>query len=285
LSRCSLKKSPKIVCGAKSPRARKAGTGTAKKPRCQSLFFADVLLKKQNGLFAPESKFNFDYITLAACGAKQKHINRVFELRVRPETPLAMKKTYPCSTKPFREKSPGYAIIIKERRGDAYEMNSARMRMKRIKLYIETSVWNFLFTDDAPDKKRYTELFFEEIRKDDYELYISGLVMAEILRAPEPKRTMLMEAIEQYQPEELLLTNEIYSLARKYLESGFVPPKALDDLIHAAAATVNNMDFLVSWNLSHIVRAKSIMGITKVNIFEGYRDIRICTVLEVLPDD
>jgi hypothetical protein len=33
-----------VVSGAKSPRARKAGTGTAKKPRCQSLFFADVLL-------------------------------------------------------------------------------------------------------------------------------------------------------------------------------------------------------------------------------------------------
>jgi hypothetical protein len=32
-----------IVLGTKSSRARKAGAGTTKKPRCQSLFFASVL--------------------------------------------------------------------------------------------------------------------------------------------------------------------------------------------------------------------------------------------------
>ena len=71
-------------------------------------------------------------------------------------------------------------------------------------------------------------------------------------------------------------------MAGKYAEAGLVPDKAYRDLVHVAAATVNNMDFLISWNLSHIVRAKTIVEVNAINILEGYRDIKICTVLEVL---
>lgn len=109
--------------------------------------------------------------------------------------------------------------------------------------------------------------------------------MAEIKRAPEPKRSNLLNKIEQYHPEEFDLTDEIRILAGKYRDAGFVTARAFDDLLHVAAATVNNMDFLVSWNLSHIVRAKSIIGISRVNAAEDYKDLRICTVLEVLPHD
>jgi hypothetical protein len=32
--------------------------------------------------------------------------------------------------------------------------------MKKLKLYIETSVWNFLIADDAPEKRAITEKLF-----------------------------------------------------------------------------------------------------------------------------
>jgi len=156
--------------------------------------------------------------------------------------------------------------------------------MKKIKLYLETSVWNFLFADDAPDKKKDTLLFFDEIVNEDYELCVSELVVAEIMRAPEPKRAALLKKIEDYEPEELEITSEVDILANKYAAAGFVPNKAYDDLLHVAVATVNNIDFLVSWNLSHIVRARSIIEINKVNVAEGYRELKICTVWGVLPD-
>ena len=79
-----------------------------------------------------------------------------------------------------------------------------------------------------------------------------------------------------------MITGEIEELAGKYAEAGLIPDKAYRDLVHVAVATVNNMDFLISWNLSHIVRAKTIVGVNAINILEGYRDIKICTVLEVL---
>ena len=37
--------------------------------------------------------------------------------------------------------------------------------MKKLKLYIETSVWNFLFVDDAPEKKEVTEALSNSINK------------------------------------------------------------------------------------------------------------------------
>jgi hypothetical protein len=45
--------------------------------------------------------------------------------------------------------------------------------MKRLKLYLETSVWNFLFADDAPDKKAATEKLFSEIENGKYAIFIS----------------------------------------------------------------------------------------------------------------
>jgi hypothetical protein len=157
--------------------------------------------------------------------------------------------------------------------------------MKKIKLYLETSVWNFLFADDAPEKMQETILFFDEVRKKEYELYISELVVAEIKRASDFKRNALLRKIVEYEPEELEITTEVDALANKYAEAGFVSQKSFDDLQHVAVATINNMDFLISWNLSHIVRAKSIMEINRINVIEGYRELKINTIWGVLPNE
>lgn len=155
--------------------------------------------------------------------------------------------------------------------------------MKKLKLYIETSVWSFLFADEAPEKKMDTTLFFDRIAKsDDYELYISEVVIDEINDAPELVQGRLYGKISELDPEELEVTEEVRRLARKYAEADLVPQKAFRDLVHIAVATANSLDFVISWNLSHIVRAKTIMGVNAVNINEGYRDIKICTVMEVL---
>lgn len=120
--------------------------------------------------------------------------------------------------------------------------------------------------------------FFEEIQNGDYELFVSEMVMIEIRRAPETIRNKLLAKISQIEPEELEVTQEIRRLAAKYAEAGFLAGKAYEDMVHAATATVNNMDFLVSWNLKHIVKIKTIAGINAINILEGYRELKICDV-------
>ncbi len=49
--------------------------------------------------------------------------------------------------------------------------------MRKPKVYIETSVWNHLFADDAPKERADTEALFNEIAAGGYEIYISELVI------------------------------------------------------------------------------------------------------------
>ncbi|OHD57229.1 MAG: hypothetical protein A2014_03835 [Spirochaetes bacterium GWF1_49_6] len=51
--------------------------------------------------------------------------------------------------------------------------------MKKIKVYLDTSVINFIFADDAPDFKKATIDFFENYFSL-YEVYISDIVLLEI---------------------------------------------------------------------------------------------------------
>jgi len=86
--------------------------------------------------------------------------------------------------------------------------------MKKLKLYLETTIWNFLFADDAPEKKRITEQLFREIAGGKYEIFISELVTAEINDAPVNKRDKLREKIQLYDPKELTSNQDVEELSK-----------------------------------------------------------------------
>jgi hypothetical protein len=154
--------------------------------------------------------------------------------------------------------------------------------MTRLKLYLETSVWNFLFADDAPEKKAVTEKLFDKIRRENVEIFISRIVTAEIDNAPEDKRNQLLSAISEFSPVQLDIDEDTAELARAYIENGILTDSHLDDLLHLASATVNNLQILVSWNLKHLVKHKTRTLANAVNKKLGYREIDICRPEEVL---
>jgi len=39
--------------------------------------------------------------------------------------------------------------------------------MRKLKLYLDTSVWNFFFADDAPEKRDITKEFFDSVKRGD----------------------------------------------------------------------------------------------------------------------
>lgn len=67
--------------------------------------------------------------------------------------------------------------------------------MRKLKLYLDTSVWNFFFADDAPRERDVTKEFFDVIKKEIYEIFISGVVIREVNDAPKPKQTDLLNLI------------------------------------------------------------------------------------------
>ena len=60
--------------------------------------------------------------------------------------------------------------------------------MKKLKYYIETSVFNFVFADDEPSRRNLTNHLFQKVQRDNVEIYVSEVVIAEINNAPEDIR-------------------------------------------------------------------------------------------------
>lgn len=149
-----------------------------------------------------------------------------------------------------------------------------------MKIYIETSVIGFLFAHDAPEKMRITKQFFKSLK--DKEAFISELSLEEIEQSPEEKRKLLINTIRKYELKVLKSSKDAEKLADQYVQSGIVPERYYNDALHIALAVVNKVDVLVSWNMQHIVRLKTIVGVREINKKLEYEEILILNPEEVL---
>ena len=154
--------------------------------------------------------------------------------------------------------------------------------MKVLKIYIDTSIFNFAFSDDVPKEKDVTLRLLDEVRKGKYEVYISEVVIREINRASKEKAKKLIELINEIVSEELPIDDEVLELARRYITEGIIPEKYENDAVHIAVASVNNLDAIISWNFEHIVKLKTKKEVTGVNAISGYKDIEIYSPWEVI---
>ena len=158
--------------------------------------------------------------------------------------------------------------------------------MKKLSLYLETSVWNFIFADDAPEKRDITKEFFINIKQGQYEIFISQTVLNEIDRADERKRAQLMQLIKEHQPKELNITQEAIDLSKEYISQKIIPEVKVEDAIHVAVATVYEMDALITWNNRHLANLRKMEIINGINLKEGYtKHIEIVNPMEVISDE
>ncbi|MFH1824218.1 MAG: PIN domain-containing protein [Candidatus Firestonebacteria bacterium] len=157
--------------------------------------------------------------------------------------------------------------------------------MRKLKIYLDTSIINFAIDDRNPEGKKLTLRLFEEIKAGKYEAFISRVVLFEVNKADDEKRKKLLEVIRNLNPEELPINEEIQVLAKKYVSSGIIPEKYADDAIHIAAACVHDLDVIISWNFEHIVKLRTKQEVVGVNAFMGYRkDVEIYSPQEVVED-
>jgi len=157
--------------------------------------------------------------------------------------------------------------------------------MRTPKIYLETSVFNFYFADDSPDKREDTLRLFEEIQQGKYAPHTSDYVVGELQQAPLPKRKAMIDLITQYDVVVLPDDPAIQRLAKLYVTEKIIPEKYATDALHIAATTVNDLDFIVSYNFRHIVKLKTITMTESVNIRERYRKIGIYSPTEVVEYD
>ncbi|MBI5324178.1 MAG: hypothetical protein HZB41_02675 [Ignavibacteriae bacterium] len=157
----------------------------------------------------------------------------------------------------------------------------------KLKIYLDTSIINFLFADDAPEKRDVTIDFFENfIKKETYDVYISIFVVQEINATKDLiKRKKLLDVISDYQMKfiEPVEMDEIQNLSDKYIEESIIPEKNYFDAYHVAISTINEMNYLVSWNFRHLANIMKEKMIQSVNIKNGYfNELRIITPMELI---
>ena len=159
----------------------------------------------------------------------------------------------------------------------------------KLKIYLDTSVPNFIFADDSPEKKEITIDFFENfIRKAIYEVFVSDVVIAEIEDTTDPgTREKLLSIIKEYHLKILELNSEeekeIQELAYKYIDNKIIPEKKEADALHIAICVIKKIDYLVSWNYKHLANINKENRIRILNWELGYRiDLRIITPMELI---
>jgi predicted nucleic acid-binding protein len=145
--------------------------------------------------------------------------------------------------------------------------------MRRLKVYLDTSVIGFLFAEDSPDFGKATVEFFERYSLR-FDLYASDVVLAEINQDANLNRREKQLSVLKQHPIALLpdsRSDEVETLATIYIDRKVVPPSKKEDALHVAYATVFEMDVLLSWNFKHLSNLAREERILAVNRELGYR--------------
>jgi len=159
--------------------------------------------------------------------------------------------------------------------------------MDKPKIYLETTMFSFFHEtrahDEYPKLKAQAREVFRLINEGKYESYTSSSALQEIAREPDPtKRERMATLIPEYGVRVLDESDEVSRLATLYVQEAVVSPAWEADAAHIAIAAVNGLDFIVSLNFTHIVRAWTIERVRRVNRREGYQGIGIYKPSEVL---
>ena len=99
-------------------------------------------------------------------------------------------------------------------------------------------------------------------------------------RGDENAAKLRLEIIESFPVLEI--TDDVRELAELYFKNIPIPDKARGDAFHLAAATYHGMDFLVTWNFSHILNAHVRSSIGKINTVRELGTPIICSPEELM---
>jgi hypothetical protein len=153
------------------------------------------------------------------------------------------------------------------------------------KLYLEVSVFNFYFYEKRPREMAATRKLFRLIKAGRYEAYTSEYAVEELKKASKGKYQKMLTLVEKYTQKPFPRDGDTERRAGIYLDKKIIPVKYIEDAQHIASATVNGLDFVVSYNFGHIVKLKTMIGTGFANLREGYQQVGITTPEEVLEYD
>lgn len=118
-----------------------------------------------------------------------------------------------------------------------------------------------------------------EQRRHDYHLVVSEVVLREA-GGGDPdaaeRRNALLSAIDV-----LAVDQSALELAEELVRRGAVPDVAAEDALHIAIAVTNGVEYLLTWNCTHIANAAMRRAIDDVCVEQGYEPTVLCTPEEL----
>ncbi|MBD2595105.1 type II toxin-antitoxin system VapC family toxin [Nostoc spongiaeforme FACHB-130] len=154
-------------------------------------------------------------------------------------------------------------------------------------VYIETSILGYLTARSTDNlilaaNMKITQDWWT-IRRSSFVLYASEIVEDEAARgdaAIAAQRLNLLQSLPF-----LDLIEETRELAQEFLQQSNLPPKASNDALHIALATVYGLDYLLTWNCKHMANAQIQKKLSQISSDLGYELPIICTPYELMGYD
>jgi predicted nucleic acid-binding protein len=151
-------------------------------------------------------------------------------------------------------------------------------------VYIETTVISYLVARPSRDilVAAHQQISHEwwEYQRRSFECFISQIVIDEIQAGNIQSADRRMEIIEDLSVLEV--TDEAGHLTKAIIDAGAIPRKAVRDAAHIAVATVNDIDYLLTWNCRHLANAQIIRSVSIVCNTQGFSMPVICTPEELM---
>lgn len=116
----------------------------------------------------------------------------------------------------------------------------------------------------------------------DFDSYISALVIQEASRGDKEAAQKRLNALSGFPLLEI--TDQTREIADALITSGAIPETAAEDALHIAVASLNGMEFLLTWNFSHINNALKKLKIVEVIEDLGLVPPEICSPEEFIGD-
>lgn len=121
-------------------------------------------------------------------------------------------------------------------------------------VYIETTIPSVITARPSRDiralyRQTVTTEFWENERHK-YDLYVSQYVVEECQKGDKDAAARRLNLIKDI--PYLTKSQEVDELAEEYFRHLKIPSKAKTDCFHLAICVIENIDFLLSWNLTHL---------------------------------
>ncbi|MBC6399957.1 MAG: type II toxin-antitoxin system VapC family toxin [Ekhidna sp.] len=146
------------------------------------------------------------------------------------------------------------------------------------RLYFDTSVFGGVFDAEFQFE---TRRLFNMVINGRIKCVYSDLTLSELENAPETVKNFFRN-LPTVKLEKVEITEAGKLLAQKYISEKVIGSTGFDDCLHIATATLNKVDYLISWNFRHIVNVFRIRGYNSINIREGHSQLDIRSPKEII---